>query len=118
MTQKPPARRRYDLTDQQWSLFEAHLPGRKGSRGGQAVDNRLFINSVLWILRTGVPWQDLPPDYGDWKNTHYRFTRRRDKGIRTQLLHTPAGEKDMEWLMMDATHIKVHPHAAGTVGGN
>lgn len=118
MAPKPPAHRRHELTDQQWSLIEAHLPGRKGSRGGQAVDNRLFINAILWILRTGAPWWDLPPDYVNWKNTHRRFTRWRDKGFQTQLLHTLAGGKDMGWLIMDTTHIKAHPHAAGAAGCN
>ena len=51
------AHRRHDLTDHQWHLIENHLPGRKGSRGGQAVDNRQFINAVFWILRTGAPWR-------------------------------------------------------------
>ena len=112
------AHRRYNLTDHQWHLIENYLPGRKGSRGGQAVDNRQFINAVFWILRTGAPWRDLPPDYGGWSNTYRRFIRWRNKGIWTKLMLILLREKDMEWLMMDATHIKVHPHAAGAKGGN
>ena len=112
------AHRRHDLSDHQWSLIENHLPGRKGSRGGQARDNRQFINAVFWILRTGAPWRDLPPDYGGWSNTHRRFIRWRNKGVWTKLMLTLSGEKDMEWLMIEATHIKVHPHAAGAKGGN
>ena len=46
---------------------QPHLPGREGVWGGIAKDNRLFINAVFWILRTGAPWRDLPPDLGDWK---------------------------------------------------
>ena len=68
-----PAHRRHDISDHVWELLEPLLPGRAGSWGGIARDNRLFINAVFWILRTGAPWRDLPPDYGDWKNTHRRF---------------------------------------------
>jgi len=75
------AHRRHDISDRTWGLLEPHLSGREGSWGGKAKDNRLFINAVFWILRTGSPWRDLPPDYGDWKNTNRRFCRWRDKGI-------------------------------------
>ena len=58
---------RHDISDRAWELLKNNLPGQKGKRGGQARDNRQFINAVIWILRTGAPWRDLPPDYGDWK---------------------------------------------------
>jgi len=73
---------------------------------------------VFWILRTGAPWRDLPPDYGGWSNTHRRFIRWRDKGIWEALLEKLIDEPDYEWLMIDASHIKVHPHASGARGGN
>lgn len=110
--------RRHDISDYVWSLLEPHLPGRVGAWGGQAKDNRLFINAVFWILRTGAPWRDLPPDYGDWKNTHRRFCRWRDKGIWEGLLEQIVCDPDYEWLIIDATHIKVHPHGTGAKGGN
>ena len=112
------AHRRHDLSNQTCALLEPHLPGRAGAWGGNARDNRLFINAVLWILRTGAPWRDLPPDYGSWSNTHRRFIRWRDKGIWEGLLAKMIQQPDFEWLMIDATHSKVHPHAAGAVGGN
>jgi transposase len=113
-----PAHRRHDISDHTWNLLEPHLPGRSGIWGGRAKDNRQFINAVFWILRTGAPWRDLPPDYGDWKNTHRRFCRWRDKGIWESLLEQLIVDPDFEWLMIDASHIKVHPHAAGARGGN
>ena len=113
-----PAYRRHDIDDRTWELLEPHLPGRKGAWGGIANDNRTFINAVFWILRTGAPWRDLPPDYGDWKNTHRRFCRWRDKGQWEALLEVLVDDPDYEWLMIDASHIKVHPHAAGARGGN
>jgi transposase len=110
--------RRHDLSDSCWFKLEPHLPGRQGSWGGRARDNRQFINAVFWILRSGSPWRDLPPDYGDWKNTHRRFCRWRDKGIWEQLLEQVITEPDYEWLMIDASHIKVHSDAAGARGGS
>jgi transposase len=109
---------RHDLSDHAWSLLAPHLPGQKGQWGGIAQDNRRFLNGVLWILRAGSPWRDLPPDYGDWKNTHRRFCRWRDSGTWEKLLEQLIDEPDFEWLMIDASHIKVHPHATGAVGGN
>lgn len=110
--------RRHDISDNVWSLLEPHLPGREGAWGGRAKDNRQFINAVFWILRTGAPWRDLPGDYGDWKNTHRRFCRWRDKGVWEALLEQLVADPDFEWLMIDASHIKVHPHATGARGGN
>lgn len=109
---------RHDISDHIWELLEPHLPGSKGKVGRPAENNRNFINGVLWILRTGAPWRDLPPDYGDWKNTHRRFTRWRDSGMWEKLLNIVICEPDFEWLMIDASHVKVHPHATGARGGN
>ena len=64
------------------------------------------------------PLRDLAPDYGDWKNTHRRFCRWRDRGVWGKLLDEAFDEPDFEWLMIDPSHIKVHPHAAGARGGN
>ena len=117
-TQSLPAHHRHDIDDHTWQLLEPHLSGRKGAWDGIAHDNRSFINAVFWILRTGAPWRDLPPDYGDWKNTHRRFCRWRDKGLWEALLEALIDDPDYEWLMIDASHIKVHPHGAGARGGN
>src|SRR3989338_3297279 len=112
------AYRRHDISDKTWNLIEPHLPGRKGVWGGIARDNRQFINAVFWILRTGAPWRDLPPGYGGWSNTHRRFIRWRNKGVWERLMQVLIKEPDYEWLMIDASHCKVHAHAAGARGGN
>ena len=92
--------RRHDISDRAWKLLEPHLPGRRGAWGRVAKDNRKFINAVVWILRTGAPWRDLPPDYGDWKNTHRRFCRWRDKGVWEKLFNLFVQNPDFEWLMI------------------
>ena len=94
------------------------LPGQKGQWGGVAKDNRLFMNAVLWILRTGAPWRDLPSEFGKWGSVHQRFRRWRDAGVWERILSVLAKRPDFEWLMIDASHCKVHPHAAGAIGGN
>ena len=112
------AHRRHDISDQVWKRLQLLLPGGAGKKGRPDGDNRLFLNAVFWILRTGAPWRDLPPDYGDWKNTHRRFCRWRDRGVWDQLLDTVVDDPDFEWLMIDANYIKVHPHGTGARGGN
>jgi len=105
-----------------WKLFNADLPKIPVSFArrltGIAKDNWQFINAVFWILRTGASWRDLPASYGDWKNTHRRFCRWRDRGIWEALLEQLIDDPDFEWLMIDASHCKVYPHAAGARGGN
>ena len=110
--------RRHDLSDRVWERLRPHLPGEAGKRGRPAQDNRRFLDAVFWVLRTGAPWRDLPPDYGGWKNTHRRFCRWRDRGVWAQLLEMVIDDPDFEWLMIDASYIKVHPHGAGARGGN
>ena len=77
---------RHDISDKAWAILEPMLPGQRGQWGGIAEDNRRFINGVFWILRTGAPWRDLPPDYGKWGSVHQRFRRWRDKGIWEKIL--------------------------------
>src|SRR5579864_3070575 len=66
---------RYELSESQWRRICDLLPGKPGDPGRTGADNRLFVNGVLWILRSGAWWQDLPERYGKWKTVHKRFTR-------------------------------------------
>ena len=59
--------RRYALRDDQWDRIKDFLPGREGHVGGTAADNRLFVNAVLWVLRSGARWHDLPERYGKYR---------------------------------------------------
>ena len=111
------AYQRHDLTDSQWEKIQDHLPGSKGKVGRPARDNRQFMNAVMWIHRTGAPWRDLPPSYGHWKAVHTRFSRWWKRGVWLKLFKLFSQDADMEWIMIDASHCKVHPHAAGAKGG-
>ena len=109
--------RRHDLRDAQWKKLEAVLDEiDKKWRLGK--ETRQFINGVMWILRTGATWRDLPISYGCWKNTNRRFCRWRDRGWWETIFEKFCQETDTEWVMLDASYVKVHPHAAGAAGGN
>ena len=110
--------RRHDISDEKWALIKDMLPGQRGQWGGIANDNRLFVNAVFWVLRTGAQWRDLPPDFGKWHTVYMRFARWRDKGVWERLLEVLCDSAEMEWLMIDSTCVKVHPDAAGAIGGN
>ena len=109
--------RRHDISDKTWELLEPHLPGREGVWGGIAKDNRLFINAGSGfcgpVRRGGICRR-----IGRLEDAQRRFCRWRDKGLWEKLLETLIDETDYQWLMIDASHCKVHPHAAGAKGGN
>ena len=64
---------RFGLRDDPWERIKDLLPGRPGTVGVTAADNRFFVEAVLYRYRTGCPWRDLPARFGDWKNVHRRF---------------------------------------------
>lgn len=107
-----------DISDETWALLAPHLPGQNGQWGGVASDNRLFINAVFWILRTGAPWRDLPPEYGRWGTVHQRFIRWRDKRIWEKLLEILIDKPNFAWLLVDTTRCTLPPSAHGGKNGN
>ena len=66
---------RYTLSDAQWAAIEPLCPGKKADPGKTAKDNRLFLEAVLWIVRTGSPWRDLPQEFGNWNSVYRRYRR-------------------------------------------
>ena len=97
------------MSDAVWERLKRLLPGGGSKKGRTAHDNRQFIDAVCWILPTGAPWRDLPPDYGDWKNAHRRFCRWRDRGEWDKLPEAVMDDPDFEWLMIDAGCVKSLP---------
>jgi transposase len=107
--------RRYALREDQWERIKDLLPGRDGSVGVTAEDNRLFVEAVLYRYRAGVPWRDLPERFGDWKNTHRRHSRWSKTGVWENLFKHLAGDADNEYAMIDSTIVRAHQHSAGAL---
>ena len=105
--------RRYGLRDDQWARIQDHLPGRAGSVGVTAKDNRLFVEAVLYRYRAGIPWRDLPERFGDPIKIHTRFSRWSASGVWQRLFEHLAGDADNEYAMIDATIVRAHQHSAG-----
>jgi putative transposase len=105
------------LTDRQWLLIEPHLPGKATDPGRTAQDNRLFVEAVLWIVRTASPWRDLPGVFGKWNSVFQRFGRWSKAGVWWSLFKALADEPDFEYLIIDSTIVRAHQHATGKKGG-
>ena len=109
---RPHRRTGYEITDQQWQRVAHLLPGKEGDVGHTANDNRLFINAVLWIARSGAPWRDLPERFGRWNSNCQRFRRWAKQDTWKQIFET-LQDPDLDWLMIDSTVVRAHQHAAG-----
>ena len=108
--------RRHEIPDDQWERIKDLLPGKASDPGVTANDNRLFVNAILWIAKTGAPWRDLPERFGNFNSVWRRFDRWSRKGVWDRVfreLHDP----DLEWLLLDSTVIRAHQHAAGAKKG-
>jgi putative transposase len=109
--------KRYELSDAQWKRIESLLPGKAGDRGRTAADNRLFVNGVLWVLRSGAHWHDLPERYGKWKSVHTRFSRWAKNGVWERVFQALTADRKNEYLMLDTTLVRAHQQAATGKGG-
>ena len=99
--------KRYELSEAQWARIAPMLPGKVGDSGRSGVDNRLFVNGVLWVLRSGAHWQHLPERYGKWKSVHARFTRWAKAGVWEKVFAELIKDRDNKYLMLDTTLVRV-----------
>jgi transposase len=104
--------KRYELTDQQFAVIRDLLPGKPGDRGRTAEDNHRFINGVLWVLRSGAHWHDLPERYGNWKSTHKRFSRWARSGVWEAVFKRLLEDSQNDYVMIDSSLVKAHQQAA------
>ncbi|WOH75735.1 IS5 family transposase [Bradyrhizobium sp. NDS-1] len=108
---------RFVLTDAQWTKMEPLCLGKPTDPGPTGGDNRLFLEAVLWIARTGSPWRDLPPTFGNWNTVFKRYRDWVKAGVFKRIFDVVSDDPDMEFAMVDATIVKVHRHAQGAKGG-
>lgn len=111
------SRRHERLTDLLWTRIRAHLPPN-GRRGGQWKNHRQILEGLLWKLRTGAPWRDIPSRYGPWQTCYDRFVRWRRNGMWDRLLAHAQAQSDtrsgISWdVCVDSTAVRAHQHAAG-----
>ena len=105
------------LSDAQWEKMEPHCLGKRSDPGRSGADNRLFVEAVLWIARTGSPWRDLPASFGKWNTVFKRYSDWVDADVFRRLFEAVSGDPDMEFAMVDGTIVKVHRHGQGAKGG-
>lgn len=105
------------LSDTQWERMAPLIIGRPDQRGSTGRDNRMFVEGVLWIVRTGAPWRDLPEAFGEWNSVFRRFSRWSQKGVWWRLFEAMADDLDFEYLIVDSTIVRAHQHAAGAKKG-
>jgi putative transposase len=105
------------LSGAQWQRIEKLCVGKAEDPGGTGADNRLFVEAVLWIARSGSPSRDLPPIFGKWNSVFVRFHRWSESGVWRRIFATLSDDPDFEYLIVDSTIVRTHQHAAGAKGG-
>ncbi len=106
------------LSDRQWARLSPALQGdpKKGGRPPLQA-NRIAVEDILWIARTGAPWRDLPPEFGKWNTVYQRFRRWTKAGVLEQLFNSLAGELQLDTVMVDGTLVKGHQRGTGAPEG-
>ena len=110
------------LSEAQWARMSGLVSGRPETPGSTGRDNRLFVEAVLWVVRTGAPWRDLPARYGPWRTVYARFVRwQRDGTWDRFLAHVQTTLETMGEVMweagIDSTVVRAHQHASGAKRG-
>src|SRR4051794_32697011 len=105
------------VSDAVWAKVAALLPGKATGPGATGKDNRLFLEAVLWRVRTGVPWRDLPSGFGNWNGVFQRFRRWVKGGVFERVLACLSDEPDFEYALVDGTIVTAHQKASGAKGG-
>lgn len=103
---------RHDISDAHWERIKDLLPGRPGQHGGVANDNRLFVNAIRYLAKTGIAWADLPTCYGKSNSAWQRYNRWCQKEV-WQKIAAALRDDDTEWLSVDSSCVRATVAAAG-----
>jgi transposase len=109
--------RRYGWRDDQWEQIEAVLPGREGTVGVTAKDNRRFVEAVMSRYRAGLLWRELPERFGEGNPIARRQRRWAVRGGWRRIFAPGAAAAENADAMIDSTLVRAHQHAAGAKGG-
>lgn len=111
-------KKRYELSDEEWDRIKEYMPSDKQKKQGRpAKDNRLMMNAMLWIARSGAPWHDLPERYGPWETVYTRFKKWEKGHIFEDIFSILSIDADYQDLSLGSTSIKAHEHSAGAKKG-
>src|SRR4028119_1012932 len=110
-------RSRFVVSEAVWEKVAPLLPGKASDPGATARDNRLFLEAVLWRVRTGAPWRDLPSEFGHWNSVFQRFRRWVKGGVFGRVFTCLSDEPDFEYALIDGTIVTAHQKASGARGG-
>ncbi len=105
---------RFDLSDEEWALLEPLMPS---SRKSGRADDRRVMNAIFYVLRTGMPWRDLPERYGPYTTAYNRFNRWSRRGIWKRIFDALASKSHDSLYLIDSTIVKAHRAASGGKGG-
>ena len=103
------------LSNRQWKQIKPLLPGKPGDPGRTGLNNRLAVEAILWIARTGAPWRDLPQEFGRWFTVYQRFNRWVKRGVLDSVFQLLNKDLELKTVMVDGTFIKVHQHGTGSL---
>ena len=109
--------RRHEISDIDWERIKDLLPPENTGEGRPSKPNRLMLNGMLWIAKTGSPWRDLPERFGPWKTVYSRFSLWCKNDAFLKLFKSLAADADMQDTVIDSTSCKAHQHAAGAKKG-
>jgi putative transposase len=108
---------REELNDPVWARLSPHLPGKKSDPGRSGDNNRLFVEAVLWLARSGAHWRALPAEFGKWNSVYQCFNRWCRDGVWENLFNALADDPDFEYILVDSTIVRAHQHSAGAQKG-
>ena len=112
------AQRRYELTDEEWERIKGYFPEREaGQKGRPRNEDRPILNGILWIVRSGAAWRDLPERYGAWSTVYSRFVQWQEEGLFNTILKELSEEADFQDMSIDSSTVKAHQASAGAKKG-
>lgn len=101
------------LTDEQWARLAPLMPGGCKGKRGPRTNNRLLMDAILWMARSGARWRDPPERFGDYRTVKRRYYDWVERGVLQYFFNALSRDGDFEWLCVDATAIRAHQHASG-----